>query len=121
MIDVIGLDEANNPNSPIRLKQLVLDEADFARETVMVVATPTVLGSLGLQTAQTPDGVASAGPAPTPAFSDPDEMRVARLAYDAFRKLAREPDEVPSVSYLGEVAMQMNNIRDARPVLLNDL
>ncbi len=108
------VDEANNPNSPIRLKQLVLDEADFARQTVTVVSAPTILGSLGLQTAQTADGVASAGPAPTPAFADPDEMRVARLAYDAFRKLAREPDKVPSVSYLSRPEVQEQIVREVR-------
>jgi type III restriction enzyme len=108
------VDEANNPNSPIRLKQLVLDEADFARKTVTVMSAPTILGSLGLQTAQTADGAASAGPAPTPAFSDPDEMRVARLAYDAFRKLAREPDKVPSVSYLSRPEVQEQIVREVR-------
>ena len=108
------VDDANNPNSPIRLKQLVLDEADFARKTVTVVSAPTILGSLGLQTAQTADGAASAGPAPTPAFADPDEMRVARLAYDAFRKLAREPDKVPSVSYLSRPEVQEQIVREVR-------
>jgi type III restriction enzyme len=108
------VDEAHNPNSPIRLKQLVLDEADFERKTVTVVSAPTILGSLGLQTAQTADGAASAGPAPTPAFADPDEMRVARLAYDAFRKLAREPDKVPSVSYLSRPEVQEQVVREVR-------
>lgn len=108
------VDEANNPNSPIRLKQLVLDEADLTRKTVTVVSAPTILGSLGLQTAQSVDGVTSAGPAPTPAFTDPDEMRVARLAYDAFRKLAREPDKVPSVSYLSRPEVQEQIVREVR-------
>jgi type III restriction enzyme len=108
------VDEANNPNSPIRLKQLVLDEVDFARKTVTVMSAPTILGSLGLQTAQTADGAASAGSTPSPAFSDPDEMRVARLAYDAFRKLAREPDKVPSVSYLSRPDVQEQIVREVR-------
>jgi len=108
------VDEANNPNSTIRLKTLVLDEADFARKTVTVVSAPTMLGSLGLQSAQSADGAASAGPAPTPAFTDPDDMRVARLAYEAFRKLAREPDKVPSVSYLSRPDVQEQIVREVR-------
>ena len=108
------VDEANNPNSPIRLKQLVLDEADFARKTVTVMSSPTILGSLGFQTAQAADGAASAGPAPSLAFVDPDEMRVAQLAYDAFRKLAREPDRVPSVSYLSRPEVQEQIVREVR-------
>ncbi len=108
------VDEANNPASPIRLKQLVLDEADFSRKTVTVVSAPSILGSLGLQTPQSADGVASAGPVPPPAFSDPDEMRVARLAYESFRKLAREPDKVPNVSYLSRPEVQEQVFREVR-------
>lgn len=108
------VDEANNPNSPIHLKQLVLDETDLERKTVTVVSAPTILGSLGLQTAQGAEGAASAGPAPAPAFADPEDMRVARLAYDAFRKLAREPDKVPSVSYLSRPDIQEQIVRDVR-------
>lgn len=106
------VDEANNPNSPIRLKQLVLDAADFERKTVTVVSSPTILGSLGLQSPQATDGAAAAGPAPKAAFTDPDEMRVAQLAYDAFRKLAREPDKVPSVSYLSRPEVQEQIVRE---------
>lgn len=106
------VDEANNPNSPIRLKQLVLDAADFERKTVTVVSSPTILGSLGLQSPQATDGAAAAGPAPKAAFTDPDEMRVAQLAYDAFRKLAREPDKVPSVSYLSCPEVQEQIVRE---------
>ena len=100
------VDEANNPNSPIRLKQLILDESDFQRKTVTVMSSPTILGSLGLQSTQPPEAAQSAGPVPTPAFADPDELRVARLAFDAFRKLAREPDKVPSISYLSRPDVQ---------------
>jgi hypothetical protein len=105
------VDEANNPNSPIRLKQLVLDESDLARQTVTVVATPTILTSLGLQPA-TVSPAAHDAPAPPPAFTDPAEQRVAQLAYDAFRKLAREPDKVPSVSYLNRPEVQALVVRE---------
>lgn len=108
------VDEANNPNSPIRLKQLVLDENELERKTVTVVSSPTILGSLGLQSAQGADSATASGPIPTPAFSDPDEMRVARLAYDAFRKLAREPDKVPSVSYLSRPEVQAQVVREVQ-------
>jgi type III restriction enzyme len=108
------VDEANNPNSPIRLKQLVLDAADFERKTVTVVSSPTILGSLGLQSPQAADGATAAGPAPKVAFTNPDEMRVAQLAYDAFRKLAREPDKVPSVSYLSRPEVQEQIVREVR-------
>lgn len=41
-------------------------------------------------------------------------MRVARLAYEAFRKLAREPDKVPSVSYLSRPEVQEQIVREVQ-------
>jgi len=109
------VDEANNPKSPIRLKQLVLDEAELTRKTVTVVATPTILSALGLQpgpaaTPLTPESSA----APALAFTDPAEQNVAKLAYDAFRKLAREPGKVPSVSYLSRPEVQARVMKEVR-------
>lgn len=107
------VDEANNPNSPIRLKQLILEEADLTRKTVTVVSAPTILSSLGLQPSAAPGGHAEAPKTP-PAFTDPNEIRVAQLAYDAFRKLAREPDKVPSVSYLSRPDVQAQVVREVQ-------
>jgi type III restriction enzyme len=106
------VDEANNPNSPIRLKQLVLDEAELTRKTTTVVASPNILTSLGLQSvtaAQT-----SILPSTPAAFTDPEEQKVARLAYDAFRKLARAPDKAPSVSYLSRPDVQALVVRQVQ-------
>lgn len=107
------VDEANNPNSPIRLKQLVLDEADLTRKTVTVVATPTILSGLGLQSTSPTSGAATAA-APPPAFTDPQDIKVAQLAYEAFRKLAREPDKVPSATYLARPEVQAQIVQEVR-------
>lgn len=109
------VEEANNPNSPIRLKQLILEEADFQRKTKTVVSSPTILTGLGLQTVQG-DGSAthSGSPAAAPVFTDPAEVRVAQLAYDAFRKLSREPAKVPSTSFLARPEIQEQVLREVR-------
>ena len=106
------VDEANNPNSPIRLKQLVLDEDELTRKTTTVVASPTILTSLGLQSASAAQSLAPSS-AP-PAFADPEEQKVARLAYDAFRKLARTPDKAPSVTYLSRPEVQVLVVREVQ-------
>ena len=106
------VDEANNPNSPIRLKQLVLDEAELIRKTTTVVSSPTILTSLGLQSAPAAQSLAS--PSAPPAFADPEEQKVARLAYDAFRKLARAPDKAPSVTYLSRPEVQALVVREVQ-------
>lgn len=108
------VDEANDPKSPIRLKQLVLDEADLTRKTVTVVAAPTILSSLGLQSPSTATPATTGLPAPAPAFTDPAEQRVAQLAYETFRKLARDPGKVPSVSYLSRPEVQAQVVKEVK-------
>jgi type III restriction enzyme len=106
------VDEANNPNSPIRLKQLILDESELDRKTTTVVASPTILISLGLQSHSTT--TTPSAPSTPPAFTDPEEQRVARLAYDAFSKLARTPDKVPGISYLIHPDVQAQIVREVQ-------
>ncbi len=106
------VDEANNPNSPIRLKQLVLDEAELTRKTTTVIASPTILSGLGLQSA--PAAQSPASPSAPPAFADPEEQKVAQLAYDAFRKLARAPEKAPSVTYLSRPEVQALVVREVQ-------
>ena len=106
------VDEANNPKSPIRLKHVILDDVELDRRTTSVVASPTILTGLGLQS--TPVVPTSAAPSAPPAFTDPEEQKVAQLAYDAIRKLARSPDKVPGVSYLINPEVQAQVIKEVQ-------
>lgn len=109
------VDEANNPNSPIRLKQLILEEADFERKTKTVVSSPTILTGLGLQTTQADGSTTPSGThAPAPVFTDPAEVRIAQLAYEAFRKLSRQPEKVPSTTFLSRPEIQQKVLREVR-------
>lgn len=109
------VDEANNPNSPIRLKQLILEEADFERKTKTVVSSPTILTGLGLQTTQADGSATSSGtPTAAPVFTNPAEVRVAQLAYEAFRKLSRQPEKVPSTSFLSRPEIQEKVLKEVR-------
>ncbi len=106
------VDEANDPKSPIRLKHLILDDVELDRRTTTVVASPTILTGLGLQS--TPAVPNSAVPSAPPAFTDPEEQKVAQLAYDAIHKLARSPDKVPGVSYLINPEVQAQVVREVQ-------
>ena len=69
------IDEANNPNSPIRLKQLVLDAVELTRKTVTVVVAPTILGGLGFAACCRVRRPPPSWDRPPPvAFTDPDDM-----------------------------------------------
>lgn len=106
------IDEANNPKSPIRLKALVLDEETLTRKTTTVVAAPNILGKLGIDTGQSEEAAAFAGEKPKPVFTDPESQRAAQLAYDAIRKLARQPDLVPDVSYIARPEVQQQLLKE---------
>lgn len=106
------VDEANNPKSPIRLKALVLDEETLTRKTTTVVAEPNILGKLGIKTGQSEEAAAFAGERPKPMFADPEAQRAAQLAYDAIRKLARQPDLVPDVSYIARPEVQEQLLKE---------
>jgi type III restriction enzyme len=108
------VDEANNPNSPIRLKQLILEEADLQRKTRTVVSSPTILTGLGLQTPPAGGASQSPSPAAAPVFTDPAEVKVAQLAYEAFRKLSRQPDKVPSATFLSRPEIQEKVLKEVR-------
>jgi type III restriction enzyme len=108
------VDEANNPNSPIRLKALILDDEVLERKTVTVVAAPTILGALGIASGQSDEGAKYAGPAPVRAFDNPQSEKVAQLAYDAIRKLSRSPGVVPDISYISRPDVQAQIVREVQ-------
>jgi type III restriction enzyme len=108
------IDEANDPKSPIRLKQLILDEAELEQKTTTIVATPTVLSSLGIQPLSTSTTPSVAVPGLPPHFVDPEEKKVAELAYDAMQKLARLPAKVPGVSFLVNPEVQAQLVEEVR-------
>lgn len=107
------VDEANDPQSPIRLKQLILDEADLSRKTTTVLAAPTVLTGLGIRCAAAPLVSREGGPA-TVAFVNPEDQKVAQLAYGVMQRLSRSPAEVPSVSYLIKPEVQSRVVKEVQ-------
>ncbi len=83
------VDEANKPDSPIRLQQIVLTSDQLAK-TVTVVAQPTVLARLGIQQPPARPGVAGPPAAAPPMFAKPEERRASGLVYDSIWRLARQ-------------------------------
>jgi len=108
------VDEANNPNSPIRLKALILDDEVLERRTVTVVAAPTILGALGISAGQSEEGAKYAGPAPVPAFNDPESEKVAQITYEAIRKFTRLPGIVPDICYISKPEVQAQILQEVR-------
>jgi type III restriction enzyme len=105
------IDEANKPGSSIRLQAVVLDESQLAQKTVTVVSQSQLATKLGLTPAAATGSTTIAGQGQMPAFSKPEEQKVAQLAYEAIRKLEGQPQTVPTVEYLKKLEVQAAIVR----------
>ncbi|WP_114521482.1 DEAD/DEAH box helicase family protein [Altererythrobacter sp. ZODW24] len=105
------VDEANNPESPIRLKQLILDEDTLKKKTVTVVAQPRILSALGIGAAPIAEGESAPSER---TFKNPQAEKVAQLAYEAIRKLSRSPEKVPDISFVIRPDVQAAIVREVQ-------
>ena len=94
------IDEANRPDSTIRLQTVVLDDEEFSRKTATLVSRPRLSEKLGLVPGQVTDSTRLAGQNETPAFSKPEEQKVAQTTWEVIRKLESQPQKLPSVTHL---------------------
>ena len=94
------IDEANRPDSTIRLQAVVLDDEELSQKTATLVSRPRLSEKLGLE----PDNVTAstrlAGQDETPVFTKPEEQKVAQTALEVIRKLENQPQRLPSVTHL---------------------
>jgi len=94
------IDEANRPESAIRLQAVVLDPDQLPQKTVTVVSQARVLSRLGFQPPQGTGTGAVPGEKQAPLFTKPEEEKVARIAYEAIRRLESQPQKLPASGYL---------------------
>ncbi len=101
------IDEANRGDSPIRLKQVILDAPSADDKKVSVQVEPGVAARLGLtdalivqiDAAGTPDELVS-NTAPTPVFTSEAEKQAARVVMEVIGKYEVRRDLVPTSSAL---------------------
>ena len=106
------VNEANRPDSPIRLQQMILEDDQLQSRTVTVVSQPQLAAKLGLQPQQLTGSTQLPASAPPPVFQKPEEQKVAQIAYAAIRKLENQPHKAPSVSYLQTPAVQAALVKE---------
>lgn len=98
------IDEANRPDSAIRLQQVILSEDQLGHSMESIVSKPSLASSLGIGTAA-PIGSTSGiqyQPAAAPLFSSPEEQKIAQFTYQAIQNLSKRTDILPSSSYLAK-------------------
>jgi type III restriction enzyme len=100
------VDEANKPDSAIRLQQVILEPEQLGEKTVTVVSQSQLASKLGLQPAQTTASTLVPKAAEPPVFKSPEDQKVAQIAYQVIRKLESQPQVLPSVSHLTNADVQ---------------
>ena len=100
------IDEANRPESPIRLQQVVLDPEEMQRKTVTVISQSELENKLGLQPAQMTPNTQVSQNETKPVFEDAEEQKIAQITYEVIQTLENQPDKVPSVTTLQKIEIQ---------------
>jgi type III restriction enzyme len=93
------VDDANRPDSPLRIQTLILDSESPAPK-VTVVSQSVLSTRLGIVPDHSGPTTIVAGASVAPAFPNAAEMQVAQIARDVIREYESRPQEVPSASYL---------------------
>ncbi|MEI6846903.1 MAG: DEAD/DEAH box helicase family protein [Chlorobiaceae bacterium] len=94
------VDEAQRPDSAIRLQQIILDPDDLRQGTATVVSQSNLSTQLGIKPQQVSNSTQMAPTNALPFFKTPEEQKVAQLAYQAIRKVGSDVRALPSISNL---------------------
>jgi type III restriction enzyme len=105
------IDEANRPESAIRLQAVVLDDSDLTRKTATMVSRPRLEEKLGLKPAKMTVNTRMAGKDEPPLFTKPEEQKVAQMAWEEIRKLSNQPQILPSIEHLQKPEIQAAIVR----------
>ena len=100
------IDEANRPDSTIRLQQVVLNPEELQQKTITVVSQSQLANQLGFQPERTTASIRVVNHNEPIVFDSPEEQKVAQLAYEVIRKFENQPQHLPSVTYLQKPEVQ---------------
>jgi type III restriction enzyme len=100
------VDEANKPDSPVRLTRVILDPAVDLQPTRTIIAEPTITAKLQAP-APTPHGT-PAGQATIPLFATEQERKVAEIAV----KVIQQHETLPQSNHLQNAEVQAAIIQE---------
>ncbi len=110
------IDEANRSDSVIRLQQVILESEDLDTKKVSVAAKPNIASLLGQHPPEVPGlveaivtGATEAVPTSEekpPAFTTPEEQKIAQITYEVIQELESQPEVVPTTAHLQSATVQ---------------
>jgi type III restriction enzyme len=101
------VDEANKPDSAVRLTQVILDPVNNLQPTKTVISQPTLMARLSGATSPVPSDTAP-GSAAEPLFQTEQERNIAEIAV----KIMQQHENLPQVSYLQKAEVQSGIVRE---------
>lgn len=105
------VNEARRADSPIQMQTVVLDPEQLNSKTVTVIAQSRLAIDLGIR----PDHETTSTFVPQvapPAFTKPEDQRVAQLAYEVIKKYESQPQKMPSIMHLTKPDIQAEIVRE---------
>jgi type III restriction enzyme len=100
------VDEANRPDSSLRIGTIILNPDDIERKTITVVSQSQLASQLGLQTTHSTTNTQAAPSSAMPVFTSPSEQKAAQITYEVIRQLENRPQLVPGVARLQQPEVQ---------------
>lgn len=108
------INEANRPDSTIRLKQIILSEGDLTQKTVTVVSQSNLERQLGVSPPQQTSSTQVAPSTEQPIFASAEEQKIAQITHKAIQKIARDANVLPSATYLQNKDIQALVLREVQ-------
>jgi type III restriction enzyme len=106
------IDEANRPDSAIRLQQVILDPTQDLQRMVAVVSQPNIEAQI-MPSASLLIAGPAASVSPQPVFTNEVERQIAQVTYDIIRR----HENLPSSAYLLQDDVQQSMIREVAEAL----
>jgi len=106
------INEANQPGSAIKLETVILSADQVSKKTVTVVSQSQLAIKLGLQPSNATTSTFVPTSSEPPAFTKPEEQKVAQIAYEVIKKFENQPQKLPSVTHLTKPEIQAEIIRE---------
>lgn len=100
------VDDANKPDSPIRLQQVILEPEQLTAKTVTIVSQSQLASKLGMQPDQPTTSTLLPNSADPPIFEAAEDQKVAQIAYQAIVRMENQPNLLPGTSYLAKSEVQ---------------
>ena len=108
------IDEANRPDSAIRLQQVIIDPTQDLQRLVTVVSQSNIEAQITASVSSlVASPVSSASASPQPIFSNEIERKIAQVTYDIIRR----HESLPSSAYLLQDDVQQSMVREVEEAL----